>query len=225
VGSRRNSKTEEQENVIHYRIAEWFPDLQPIQQDKIKIFFDEVLKFNKTINLVSAKAIFTMDLMHFADSILASRVISSSLKGDSVYDIGSGNGFPGIIFAILNPTIQVILVDSDQRKCEFLKHCITTLNIQNASVLNKKIEALPDGSIVNAMTRGFANIAKSILITRKVFKKGGVFFHLKSEEWASEVASIPTQLCSFWMPSLCSEYKLPVGPIKYAVVKTEKINE
>jgi 16S rRNA (guanine527-N7)-methyltransferase len=90
-------------------------------------------------------------------------------------------------------------------------------------VLVRAVESLPERSIEFGMSRGFAGLSKAILMTRKPFKNGGSYYHLKSEEWATEVAAIPSQLCSFWTPSLVGEYKLPIGNIKFAVVRTEKI--
>jgi len=154
---------------------------------------------------------------------LSCKHYSKSEKIDEIYDVGSGNGFPGLVLAILWPSSKIHLVEIDQRKSEFLKHCISTLGLGNADVIIRGIETLPEKSIQFAVSRGFASLAKSILSTRKVFKKGGRYFHLKGEEWANEIGSIPSQLCTFWSPSLVSEYKLPVGEIKYAIVKTEKI--
>lgn len=219
----RHKNQEDEVPTIHFRIADWFPDLDPKKIEKLKLLHDELIRFNRTINLISAKTLSNADCVHFADSILASRIIKNELTTTEIYDFGSGNGFPGLVFSILYPEINVIMVDADQRKCEYLKHISTHLRLSNATTMIKQIETLAEGSISTAMARGYASIPKSILATRKIFRRSGSFFHLKSEEWASEVASIPTQLCSFWMPSLCSEYKLPLGEVRYAVVKTVKI--
>ena len=140
-----------------------------------------------------------------------------------IHDFGSGPGFPGVVFALLNPSVQVVLVEADQKKCEFLNHIVATLKLKNATVENKTVEALPENSVQHAVARGFANISRTIMAARKSMIKGGAFYHLKGEEWGIEVGEIPTQLCSMWSPSLVGEYKLPVGAIKFAVVKTEKI--
>lgn len=209
--------------TVHWRIAEWFPDLTPEILGKLKVYHEELIKFSKTLNLISPKTIPMADVLHFADSILASRIISRSASVDKIYDFGSGNGFPGMIYALLNPATAVVLVDSDQRKCEFLKHIAGQLKLKNVSVLNQTLETLPGNSVKFAMARGYAPISKAILQSRHVIIKGGSFFHLKSEEWGMEVSNIPTQLCSIWTPSLVGEYKLPAGPVRFAVVKTEKI--
>lgn len=218
-----DSKTPENQ-TSSWRIEEWFPDLSSDVLKNLKIYNEELNKFNKTVNLVSQKTLPFADVIHFADSVLASRIINKYNPNiEKIYDLGSGNGFPGLVFGLLYPNTQVILVDSDQRKCEFLKHVISSTKAKNITVANQTIETLPENAIAYAMARGYASISRAILATRKNFPKGGKFFHLKSEEWGKEVAEIPTQLCSVWTPALVGEYKLPAGPVKFAVVVTEKI--
>lgn len=208
-----------------WRIPEWFPDVPGDQLLKLKKYHDELLRFNRSLNLIGVKTIPVADAIHFADSIISARLIAKSGKIDELYDLGSGNGFPGLVFAILYPQTKVKLVDADTRKCEFLKHTASHIGLTNVEVLARQVETLPEKSINFAVSRGFASIPKAILVTRKLVKTGGAYFHLKSEEWAKEIADIPTQLCSFWLPSALGEYKLPIGEIKFAVVKTEKIKD
>lgn len=219
-----DTKQEQEQPVINWRINEWFPDLSPNIKSGLKAYFDELLKINKTQSLVSAKTIFVADALHFADSINASRIIASSFPGmDTIYDLGSGAGFPGVVFALLNPNVKVVLIEADSRKCEFLNNVVKLLNLKNVVVEGKTVEALPEASVRYAMARGLSSISKTIMSARKCVAKGGMLFHLKGEEWGIELSEIPTQLCSIWSPSLLGEYKLPVGAMKFSVIKTDKI--
>lgn len=215
---------EQEAPTIHWRIDEWFPDLSPEVRSRLKTYHEELIKFNRTLNLISPKTVFVADALHFADSILASRIIRPAcVKASKIYDFGSGNGFPGLVFGILHQDMSVVLVEADQKKCEFLGHMISILKINNVSVENKMVEAISENSVEYAMARGFSNISRTIMSARKAIAKGGALFHLKGEEWGIEVGEIPTQLCSIWGPSLAGEYKLPIGSIKFSVVKTDKI--
>jgi 16S rRNA (guanine527-N7)-methyltransferase len=207
----------------HWRLEKWFPKLPANVHQNLKIYRDELVKFNKTLNLISPKTIPNLDAIHFADSILATELIAPALKSNEVFDFGSGSGFPGLVMGILKPDLQINLVDSDQRKCEFLKHVVSALKVKNLKVLNTNVESLAPDSVRNAISRGYAPIARSLLSCRKVFHLNGIYFHMKSDEWANEVANMPTQLCSVWSPDLLGLYKLPVGDVELAVVKTEKI--
>lgn len=221
----KDNNNEQESPTIFWRIDEWFPDLSPDVRTRLKAYHQELIKFNRTTSLISPKTVFVADALHFADSILASQTIcrfNTSL--DKVYDLGSGNGFPGMVLGILYPKIQVVLIESDQKRCEFLNHMRGMLKLSNVSVENRTIESLPEGSIKYAVVRGLASISKVLLLTRKSISKGGVLFHLKGEEWGIEVGEIPTQLCSIWSPSLVGEYKLPIGSVKFSVIKTDKIS-
>lgn len=207
-----------------WRLREWFPNLSPTVHDQLKKYFLELLRFNKTINLISPKSEFYSDAIHFADSILACKAVHKNINKNAVlYDLGSGNGFPGLVYAILYPEQSVVLLDSDERKCEFLKHIVKYLDLSNVVIKNLKIERMGAGSIEQAICRGFAPLPKALLTLRKIIKGGGAIYHLKSEEWAIEVSQIPIQLCSIWQPKLLADYLLPVGDkIKMYIVRTDR---
>lgn len=212
-------------NLVNWRIGQWFPEIPEPVLNRLKLYQDEVLKFNKAFNLIGAKTLSNTDAFHFADSILAWRVIEKDLKYGEIFDIGSGNGFPGLVFAMLAPGKKFHLVEADPKKAEFLKQALITLRIENADVIVKAIESFAPDSISCAVCRGFLPLAKALLVARKPFTTKGVFYHLKGDEWAGEFSSLPTQLCSYWMPGLLGEYALPLASaatVRLAVIRTEK---
>jgi 16S rRNA (guanine527-N7)-methyltransferase len=203
---------------IFWRVPQWFPDLSQETEKALKAYFALLIKFNKTINLVSPKTLPFADVIHFADSIEASKVIFTKIKPAKMWDFGSGNGFPGLVFSILHPEIEFVLLDSDSRKIEFLKNVVESLKLKNVSVQNATIESLKEGSVEFCIARGLAPIPKAILQARKAVAKGGTYYMMKGDEWGKELSDIPTQLCSYWAPQLAGEYKLPIGEVKFAVV-------
>ncbi len=209
---------------IQWRLKEWFPDLSPVVHGQLQSFFDLVVRHNKTINLVSPKTVPVADALHFADSILGCQIIVEDAPGiKCISAFGSGNGFPGIVFSILYPDIEVSLVESDTRKLEFLNHIASTMGLKNVRVVQGTVETLPANSVQYAVARGFANVSKTILMARKPIQKNGVLYHMKGDQWGLEITEIPTQLCSVWFPALVQEYVLPSTQIKFGVVKTTKI--
>jgi 16S rRNA (guanine527-N7)-methyltransferase len=209
---------------VNARLSKWFKDLSPETVAKLVIYHSDLIKFNKAVNLISTGTIKNAESVHLADSILASQMIAKALlPNHPVYDFGSGNGFPGLVMAILYPDLKVILVDRDKRKLEFLKHVIFTLKLANCSTEEIDVEKLPDRSVFNVVSRGFAPLPKSLILCRKSIANGGKFFHLKSDGWAGELASVPTQLFSFWNPSLLGQYRIPGIGVDAAVILTDKI--
>jgi len=221
-GDQKTKKdSEEKPGDVAWRIDAWFPDLGP-EKKILRNFAVELINFNKTLNLVSAATLPVMDLLHFSDSIKASQIIHSQVGDKEIYDIGSGSGFPGVIYSVLFPKAKVILVEQDARKADFLRTMGQRLNLPNLQVVQKSFESLPAESIEFAMARGFAAIPKALLLARKVLKLKGTFYHIKGTEWALEIAEMPTQLCSFWTSGLVSEYSWPAGESKYFIVASQK---
>lgn len=149
--------------------------------------------------------------------------MKKNFQGKELYDVGSGNGFPGIIIGILQPTLNLVLVESDIRKAEYLKHTADLLGLKNVKVRNLRLEAMENASISNAVLRGFANIPKALLAFRKVMAQKGQIYHFKGPEWSTELAALPQQLCSTWNNSHLGDYTLPGGQVTHAIVCSQLI--
>lgn len=207
-----------------WRIPTWFPDIPADQQAVLKTFMSELLKANKTTNLLPPKTVPVADQVHFADSILGARqIMKSGYPVKKIWDLGSGSGFPGIVFAVLFPSVEVHLIDSDQRKAEFLKQVVATLKLSNVVVHNQAIEKLGPNSVEFAVCRGFHELTKTMMMMRSIVQPGGVIFHMKSDVWGLELSRVPAQLCSIWDTGLVGNYELPETGISFAIVKTLRI--
>lgn len=212
--------------TVGTRLKKWFPDLSDQTIVQFVSYQGEIVRFSRAINLVAPNTLRTIDSVHTADSILASRLIEPLLvPGKPIYDFGSGNGFPGLVFAALYPNHQVVLLDRDQRKLEFCKHVASNMKLTNINFEIKGIEELDAKSVYNVMSRGLASLQKAMLLCRKPVAQGGKFFHLKGDAWANELAQVPSQLFSFWSPNLVGQYRIPDTSIQMSVVLTEKIAE
>lgn len=206
-------------------MPEWFPDLDSKAIEFLKKYFDTLLSINRTLSLISPKTAPFADALHFADCIYASRLIfKDNPQGKDVFDLGSGNGFPGLVYAILYPQTLVQLVESDPRKVEGLNEIVKQLGVKNVNVYAKPMETLPHDSLHFAMTRGLASISKVILAMRKMCPQGAKIYHLKGDEWSMEVAQIPIQLCALWSPALVGSYKLPIADVSLSVVRTDRLS-
>lgn len=216
-------KASEDTNAL-WRIPQWFSDLEATTSENLRRYHAELLKFNSKVNLISRNTERDADEVHFADCILAGKVLMGAGMPPRVYDMGSGNGLPGLVLAIMDPTREYVLVESDVRKCEFMKHVAHTLDLKKVVVANVRLETLSPDEVHCAVSRGLASISKTILGCNRLFKKGGIFIHLKGNSWAGEVAEIPSQLISVWKPQLIGDYSLPVSQAQRAVVATLKIS-
>ncbi len=211
-------------SIQPWRIQDWFNFIPDSQNKQFQVYATHLVKANQTMNLISPKSLPMLDLVHFADSILASQLVYKSTPGiKSLHDIGSGSGFPGLVFGIMYPEVSVTLVESDAKKAEFLKGAVSLLGQKNVQVLHQTVETIKDDTIQVAMSRDFAQLTKALITTRKCFVKGGIYYHQKGDEWSMEVSHIPTQLCSQWDVALLGDYKLPSTEFKISIVRTSRI--
>ena len=95
-----------------------------------------LFKWQKAINLVSPKTLQDSSVRHFADSAQLSAYIPNGAK--FIMDWGSGAGFPGAVLAIMHPEISFTLVESDERKCQFIRtvsrETSATMRIENSRI-------------------------------------------------------------------------------------------
>lgn len=209
---------------LGWRIENWFSDIPADQNEKLKKIDSLIKTHNKTVNLISPKTLPLADVIHFADSIIAARALVGDNPGiDALHCLLGGSGFPALVVSVLFPKIKVIVIEPDQRKCDFLKMVGSDCALPNLEIRHGALDSIKDGSAKYSVVRGVANISKIILAARKFTAPKGTIYHMKGEQWSLEVGEIPTQLCSIWEPSLVKEYKLPIGEVRFALIKTVKI--
>jgi 16S rRNA (guanine527-N7)-methyltransferase len=205
-----------------WRIETWFPELSADQLKCLQIFHEDLIKFNKKLDLIPTKSEDNADEIHFADCIYAAQLAQETLSRDVVYDIGSGSGMPGLVICCLNPKQKIKLVEKDSRKAEFLKFMVKKMEFKNAEVLVSRIEELPANSIRIGICRSFQPIGKSLLVCRKQFAVSSEFLHIKGPEWSTEIVDTPSQIIGIWDPKLYASYQLPLLNSERYIVSTIK---
>ena len=206
------------------RFSGWAPSLTATQIDLLHNYLAELLRFNKKLNLISPATALRADTVHILDAVRAWASVAPHIPaGQTVHDFGSGNGLPGMVAAILSPNLVLRLVDRDQRKMEFLKHVGSTLGLKNLVFSCQSLQDLEDGSVNFAISRGFASISNSLIQTRRLFVKEGVFFMMKGEGWSRELAEVQPQVFSGWSVEMLGEYELPDSPAEYVLLKARRL--
>ena len=125
-----------------------FTEKQIIKADA---YIDQILKWNKTRNMVSRKLTKNDLAEHFLDCAALQKL----LKTGSVIDLGSGSGFPGICLAIIDPKRKITLVDSNRKKTTFLTHVKNELELNSVIVRNERVEHINRINDENIVCRAF----------------------------------------------------------------------
>lgn len=106
--------------------------------DQLELYYQILVEENSKYNLTAITDKESVYLKHFYDSLTLSKIIV--LDNQSLCDIGTGAGFPGMVLKIAFPNLKVTLVDATEKKCNFLKMVIDKLNLQDIEVINARAE-------------------------------------------------------------------------------------
>jgi 16S rRNA (guanine527-N7)-methyltransferase len=136
---------------------------------------DYLLAWNDKINLVSRASTENMASHHIVDSVLAATMIP---EVNSVTDLGTGGGLPGMIMAILFPATHVTLADTKAKKINFLNNCFRDLNLPNVKV-HDAASLAPERTSDLLVCRAFASLDKILREGKKYLRPGGQIYAFK----------------------------------------------
>jgi 16S rRNA (guanine527-N7)-methyltransferase len=156
------------------------------QYTKLQQYVELLAKWNKVYNLTSVRDPNEMVSRHIIDSLS----ILPFLEGDSLLDVGTGAGLPGIPIAIAFPNIAVTLLDTNSKKTRFLQQVKADLGLENVTVVHARVEeaTLPKFSMVTA--RAFATIKDIIDLTGQHCDDAGSLLLMKGIRPDDELATI-----------------------------------
>jgi 16S rRNA (guanine527-N7)-methyltransferase len=132
-------------DLLHSELARWV-NLSDDQIARLYQHYQLLERWNKRINLTSIEPGREMVLRHYCESVFFGAQLAlfgtqlANDNNDSIADIGSGAGFPGVPIAILKPECNVTLVESNQRKAVFLREA--TRNLSNTVVVARRAKDL-----------------------------------------------------------------------------------
>ncbi|HIU11828.1 MAG TPA: 16S rRNA (guanine(527)-N(7))-methyltransferase RsmG [Candidatus Onthocola stercorigallinarum] len=169
--------------------------------EKLDIYCNFLLEYNKHTNLTSIKEENDIYLKHFYDSLTLAKAIDLN-KENTLLDIGSGAGFPGMVLKIFFPHLKVYLVDSNNKKCKFLLELKEKLNVDNLEVYNNRIENLYSeflNSIDIVTARAVTNLPVLTELAIPLVKANKYFIAMKGnaeEELENSMYAIKQLNCS-----------------------------
>ena len=172
------------------KLSEHGIELSETQKEQFQTYYQLLVEWNEKMNLTSITEEHYVYLKHFYDSITPS--FYYDFDGElSICDVGAGAGFPSIPLKIVFPELKVTIVDSLNKRIQFLNHLAAELGLQDVSFVHDRAESYGKGAyresydIVTA--RAVARLTVLSELCLPLVKKGGQFIALKSSKGEEEL--------------------------------------
>lgn len=168
-------------------------ELNDTQKEQFETYFHELVETNKVMNLTTITEKEQVYLKHFYDSLILDFFDSALISDNiSICDVGSGAGFPSIPLKIVNPNLKVTIIDSLNKRINFLNGLVQKLNLQDVNLVHGRAEELGQNKqyrekfdLVTA--RAVASMTVLTELCLPFVKKGGQFIAMKADKADDEL--------------------------------------
>ena len=154
-------------------------------------YYEMLVDTNKVMNLTAITEYSEVVIKHFADSAAIGCITDMNGNID-VIDVGTGAGFPGIVLKIVYPQLSVVLLDSLNKRVNFLKNVITELGLTDISAIHGRAEDIARNKDYRekfdlCVSRAVANMSSLSEYCLPFVKVGGRFIPYKADGCDEEV--------------------------------------
>lgn len=157
-------------------------------QRKLLAYVALLQKWNKTFALTALRDPAKAVSHHLLDSLAVLPYVTQ----DSLLDVGSGGGQPGIPLAIARPDLAVTLLDSNSKKTAFLQQAVIELELKNVAVHCGRVEQYrPPEKFAGIVSRAFSELADFVTLSAALLAPEGRWLALKGVRPDDEIARLP----------------------------------
>lgn len=166
-------------------------DLSDVQLNQFNIFYEMLIETNKVMNLTAITDYDGVAVKHFADSAAIHNVYDMT-KVRTVIDVGTGAGFPGIVLKILYSQIEVLLLDSLNKRVNFLNRVIDALGLKNIRAIHGRAEDIAHNNLYRekydlCVSRAVAGLPVLSEYCLPFVRTGGAFVSYKASGCQQEI--------------------------------------
>ena len=144
-------------------------------------------KWNRVYNLTAIRDVNSMVPHHVLDSL----TIVPRSGGESLIDIGSGPGLPGLPVAIAQPSREVVLLEANHKKVAFLRQATIEIGLRNVRIVHSRAETYRERTFKVVVTRAFAELSAFIATAGHLAAEGGVLLAMKGVYPFEELTKMP----------------------------------
>ncbi|GAM08503.1 ribosomal RNA small subunit methyltransferase G [Geobacter sp. OR-1] len=185
-------------------------ELSDSELDRFRLFTDELLRWNAKLNLTALTDPRDIIVKHYLDSL----TINSSLPlGASLLDFGSGAGFPCLPLKIVRHDLDLLSVDSVQKKINFQRQVSRLLGLERFKALHTRVEALAKegGRFDFVVARAVADVAVLARLGAPFLAENGRLIAMKGSRWREEIVEAGRELDELGLAVIeTRELRLPI---------------
>ena len=178
------------------------------QMNQLEKFYNLLVEWNKKINLTRIIEKKDVYLKHFYDSLTISKVVDLN-NYETLCDIGTGAGFPGVVLKIIYPNLKITLIDSLQKRVNYLNEIIKELDLKDIQAIHSRGEDYK-GSFDIVTSRAVANIEKLVNYTMHLVNKSGVFIAMKGNIDKELTTEVENKLQNKYVIEKIERFLLPI---------------
>lgn len=198
--------------------------LTKIQEEQLEKYYQMLIETNKITNLTRITEKEEVYLKHFYDSLTITKVIDLN-QNLSLIDIGTGAGFPGLVLKIVFPNLKITLLDSLNKRIDFLNKVIKELQLKDIKTVHSRIEDYKEETFDIVTSRAVAKTNILLELSSQLPKVNGHFIFLKSEI-EEELKEAENALKTLNLKLIQKEeFQLPIENSKRTIIKIQKTTD
>ena len=182
-------------------------ELTVSQLNQLNKFYHLMLEWNEKINLTRITEEKDVYLKHFYDSLTIQKVVNLN-QVHTLCDVGTGAGFPGVVLKIVFPHLKVTLIDSLQKRINYLNEIIKELQLKDIEAIHSRGEDYK-GQFDIVTSRAVANIEKLLTYTMHLVSKEGFFIALKGNIEEELTDSVEKKISQKYQITKVEKFLLP----------------